>query len=78
MAVKEEARPLEISKANVLLQCQNVRSYPPVRQALGEGRLTVLGWLFDLESGNLMAYDDQSATWQEVLTVPENEESAPA
>jgi carbonic anhydrase len=69
--VAQETRWLETCKANVLLQCSNVMSYPAVSQANREGRLTVHGWLFDLESGSLLAYDDQSAMWRQVVSEPE-------
>lgn len=74
--IAEEARHLETAKANVLLQCQNLKSYPVVSQAQKEGRLAVHGWLFDLESGSLLAFDDGSATWRPVVPPSEGEDSA--
>ena len=68
----EEDRYLETIKANVLLQRGNVESYPDVSHALKAGRLSVHGWLFDLESGDLIAYDDATNKWQDVSS-PSNE-----
>lgn len=76
MGIAQEARQLETAKANVLLQRQNVKSYPVVSQAQKEGRLAVHGWLFDLASGSLLAFDDESATWRSVVLAPEGEETA--
>ncbi len=74
--IAQEARWLETAKANVLQQCQNVKSYPVVGQALKEGRLTVHGWLFDLESGSLLAFDDESATWRPIISDAQSGEAA--
>lgn len=69
--IAPEDRWLETTKANVLLQCQNVKSYPVVSQAHKAGRLNVHGWLFDMESGSLLAYDDESAAWQPIVSLPQ-------
>lgn len=64
----KEEHYFEIIKANVLLQRENVKSYPDVRQAVKSGRLTVHGWLFDIESGNLISYDDATNKWSKLLS----------
>jgi len=61
--IPEEARYLETIKANVLLQRENLRTYDCVREAIGAGQLTLHGWLYDLHSGDLLAYDDESGQW---------------
>jgi carbonic anhydrase len=61
--IPEEARHLETIKANVLLQRENLRTYDCVREAIGAGHLTLHGWLYDLHSGDLLAYDDESGQW---------------
>jgi carbonic anhydrase len=60
----EEARYLETIKANVLLQRENLRTYDCVREAVGAGQLTLHAWLYDLYSGDLLAYDDESGQWR--------------
>ncbi len=59
----EEARYLETIKANVLLQRENLRTYDCVREAIRAAQLTLHGWLYDLHSGDLLAYDDESGQW---------------
>ncbi len=66
--IAPEARQMETAKANVLQQCENVKSYPVVSQAQKEGRLAVHGWLFDLESGSLLAFDDENTTWRPIIS----------
>lgn len=59
----EEAHYLETIKANVLLQRENLRTYDCVREAIRAGQLTLHGWLYDLHTGDLLAYDDESSQW---------------
>ena len=66
LGLNEEDLYLETIKANVLLQRGNVKSYPDVGHALKVDRLTLHGWLFDLESGDLTAYDDATNKWQNI------------
>jgi carbonic anhydrase len=61
--VPEEARYLETTKANVLLQLENLRTYDCVREATETGQLTLHAWLFDFHTGDLLAYDDESRAW---------------
>jgi carbonic anhydrase len=61
--IPEEARYLETIKANVLLQRENLRTYDCVREAIGADQLTLYAWLYDLHSGDLLAYDDESGQW---------------
>jgi carbonic anhydrase len=41
---------------NVLLQMEHLGTYPQVARALREGRLELLGWVYDLASGRIKAY----------------------
>lgn len=54
---------LEAIRANVLLQREHLRTYPCVRQAESEGRLTLHAWLYDLQTGEITVYDEASDTW---------------
>ncbi len=45
--------PLE----NILLQVENLRTYPVVRQAVREGRLHVHAWFYVIRTGEVHAYD---------------------
>ena len=71
----EEARYLETIKANVLLQLENLRTYDCVREAISAGQLTLHGWLYDLHSGDLLAYDDESGQWS-ALALPVDDQDA--
>ena len=75
--IPEEDHYLETIKANVLLQRGNVESYPEVSHALKASRLSVHGWLFDLESGDLITYDDATNKWQDVSTLLDEQATIP-
>ena len=68
LGLPEEDRSLATVKENVLLQRRNVESYPDIRRALRTGQLSVHSWLFDLESGDLLAHDDATNTWQVIIS----------
>ena len=64
--VSEEELYPETIKANILLQRDNVISYPRVSQAIRSGHLNVHGWLFSLETGSLAAFDESTNQWREL------------
>ena len=57
---------LETIKTNVVLQCENLRSYPCVAEGEKAGTLSVHSWLYDLHTGSIQAYDEESKTWAAV------------
>ncbi len=56
----------ETIKANVLQQIANLRSYPCVADGEREGTLTIHGWLYDLHTGTIQAYDRESERWEPI------------
>src|SRR5919112_155812 len=44
--------------ANVLVQLENLRSHPSVAEALAVGQIKLHGWVYDIASGEVRAYDD--------------------
>jgi carbonic anhydrase len=45
--------------ANVLVQLDNLRGHPCVAEALAAKRIKLHGWVYDIASGELRAYDEQ-------------------
>lgn len=45
---------------SILVSIDNLLSFPFVKEAVDEGRLTIMGTYFDLESGNLMTYSPEA------------------
>jgi carbonic anhydrase len=44
-------------KENVLMQLDNLRTYPAVAARLTKGDLTLHGWVYHIESGQILAFD---------------------
>ena len=61
--VAETDRYLETIKTNVLMQCENLRSYPCVAGGERSGELSIHPWLYDLHTGRILAFDASSAQW---------------
>ncbi|MBI4867105.1 MAG: carbonic anhydrase [Candidatus Wallbacteria bacterium] len=50
-------RELAAIEENVLVQIENLRTHPAVASGLASGKLDLHGWLFELETGIVNAYD---------------------
>jgi carbonic anhydrase len=48
--------------ANVLVQLENLRAHPCVAEGLAAGTLKLHGWVYDIASGSVRAYDER---WQQ-------------
>ena len=48
---------------NVLVQIENLHAHPSVLAALASGRLRLHAWVHKIESGNVMAFDDQNGQY---------------
>jgi carbonic anhydrase len=54
------------SEENVLVQTENLRTYPVVRKAVMEGKLHVHAWYFDIGEGQVYAYDPDKEQFRPV------------
>ncbi|AFY88276.1 MAG: Carbonic anhydrase [Chroococcidiopsis cubana SAG 39.79] len=55
---------LEIAIAeNVLTQIENLRTYPVVHSRMYQGKLKIYGWIYHLETGEVLAYDPDSHSY---------------
>lgn len=57
---------LETIKTNVLLQCQNLRTYPCVTENEAAGALSVHAWLYDLHTGEVLEHHGGSGSWRSI------------
>jgi carbonic anhydrase len=64
--VAPEDAYLETIKTNVLLQCDNLRTYPCVAQRERTGGLVVHAWLYDLHTGVISEFREASGAWENV------------
>jgi carbonic anhydrase len=68
--VSDSEQYLETIKTNVLMQCDNLRTYPCVTARERAGELSVHGWLYDLHTGRILAFDEISESWKAVAAGP--------
>ena len=48
---------------NVLIQIDNFKTYPVVRSRLAQGKLKIYGWIYHIETGEVLAYDPATRTY---------------
>jgi len=49
---------IEITVAeNILTQLENLQTYPIIRSKLHQGKLSLHGWIYRIETGEVLAYD---------------------
>ncbi|NHC60765.1 carbonic anhydrase [Paenalcaligenes suwonensis] len=56
----DRERVASMVRENVIAQLANIQTHPSVRLAISEGRLTLHGWIYDIETGSIDAYDGLS------------------
>ena len=66
--IAEEDQYLETIKTNVLLQFDNLRTYPCVADGELNGTLRLHGWLYDLHTGTIKAFTPDSGDWKSVAS----------
>ena len=54
------------AKENVLLQMENLRTYPVVRKAAREGRLHVHAWYFEIGTGTVLRYSPERGQFEPI------------
>jgi len=64
--VAEEDLYLETIKTNVLIQMDNLRTFPSVVEGEAAGNLTIHGWLYDLHTGTIQASNPDSGEWEPI------------
>lgn len=55
-------------KENVLMQLDNIRTYPAVAAGLAKGTLMLHAWVYHIESGQILAYDSRLSRFTPVTT----------
>ena len=62
---KEEMLEICVEE-NVLVQIENLRAHPSVLAALASGKLQLHAWVYEIGSGNVMAFDDNAGQYLSV------------
>ena len=48
---------------NVLIQIDNLKTYPVIRSRLQQGKLQIYAWVYHIETGEVLAYDAETHTY---------------
>ncbi len=67
----EAAKVSSMVRENVIAQLANIQTHPSVRLALEEGRIALHGWIYDIESGLIEAFDGSRGTFVSLADNPE-------
>jgi carbonic anhydrase len=54
-------------KAHIQFQLDNLMTYEVVRRGVAEGKIGIHGWLYDMEHGEIQAYDPKTGEWRCLL-----------
>ncbi len=65
------AKVAAMVRENVIAQLANIQTHPSVRLALEEGRVTLHGWVYDIESGRIDAFDGRTGTFVSLAENPD-------
>lgn len=58
-------------RENVIAQLTNIQTHPSVRLALEEGRIALHGWVYDIESGEIAAFDGTTRRFVSLAANPD-------
>jgi carbonic anhydrase len=54
-------------RAHIQFQLDNLMTYEIVAKGVAEGRVSIHGWLYDMEHGEILAYDPRTGAWRGLL-----------
>jgi carbonic anhydrase len=58
-----DAKMRMLLEQNVMLQLQHLKTHPTVAVALANKAVKLHGWVYDIKTGDVCAYDDLTETW---------------
>jgi carbonic anhydrase len=62
----EEQRMQMLLEQNVILQLQHLKTHPSVAARLAKGDLKLHGWVYDIRTGDVKAYDEAQNRFETV------------
>lgn len=68
--LNDDERLLETAKMNVLAQLNNLRTIPIIRSKIALRRLQLHGWVYIIESGEVLAYDETNKQFLPLIDEP--------
>ncbi len=58
-----EARIAMLAEQNVILQLEHLKTHPAVARELAAGGIQLHGWVYDIETGQVNAYDEKAGAF---------------
>jgi carbonic anhydrase len=71
--VPEADRIAATIRAHIQFQLDNLMTYDIVARGVAEGRVGVHGWLYDMEAGEIQAYDPKTGAWRGLIETGDGE-----
>jgi carbonic anhydrase len=68
--ISPAARLTSMVRENVIAQLLNLKTHPSVALALEQGRLKLHGWVYDIETGSIVALDGESNRFVSLAEFP--------
>jgi carbonic anhydrase len=62
----EDARMRMLLEQNVILQLQHLKTHPAVAARLAKGDVKLHGWVYDIKTGEVQAYDEERGVFASV------------
>ncbi|KAJ3000320.1 hypothetical protein HDV02_006127 [Globomyces sp. JEL0801] len=62
----EEVQNRACEEASILCSLENLTTYPWIMSKLQDNSLTLSGWYFDFETGNLLAFNPETASFEPI------------
>ncbi|MDD4978012.1 MAG: carbonic anhydrase [Gallionella sp.] len=60
-SASDAQRQHECEKRAILVSLQNLRTFPWITERVAAGSLTLHGWYFDIEQGQLLGYEEENS-----------------
>lgn len=64
--IQGDDRLMATIAAHIQFQLDNLMTYDLVRKGVEEGRIGIHGWLYDMETGEVVVYDRSTGQWSEL------------
>jgi carbonic anhydrase len=60
---------------NVVTQIENLKTYPVIRSKLHQNKMSIYGWIYDIETGEVLAYNPETDDFEVPQTLLANIDS---
>lgn len=63
----EEEQQISCEHESIIVSLRNLVGYPYILERIKDKKLNILGWYFNIEAGNIMAYNADTGFFEEIL-----------